>query len=170
MGITDTIRSAIMGEMPKVGRGGLKPNDKEFRDTDFTSGDVTCTAGSPNRLGGYKVSSGEAIAFGSGSKDSENQGYMYYNVQNTTPANLDGELRFIIENMNKVTKDVVRSIRTESLRVSGEVRTERVPFPEMGMRAVEDWFASLYFVADSADTYSESDSDALIPVTQYLAL
>lgn len=143
---------------------------REFSTGDFDSFGGDVTAGQYNEIGRFRIPSDTEYSWGFGKASApENQGYIYVDLQDTTPAEIEGTLRLAVESSTGRRTEVVQDLATERLDASKTDRTSMVALPEQvgAALASEDAFLTLRFNPNADGTVSEADSDIIIPVTEY---
>jgi len=100
----------------------------------------------------YMVSAQQRAAWGSGTKgQSNNQGYIYFKVQEAGPTDIEGKVRLVISNHQRTKQQVVWEGRTQEL--DGDVNdiNKKVAIPLMAAYiAKEDSYLDVYLKADTA--------------------
>ena len=113
------------------------------------------------------------LGHGMRSRDDPNAGYFYMDLQNGTPAAIDGEIRFVVYSDSEDEVPIVGSTYpTEELReAASDARTERPVLPLQLPGAGKDKAIAVQMKADSGsdgETISASDSSVSVPYTQIL--
>lgn len=113
------------------------------------------------------------LGHGMRSRDDPNAGYYYADVQNGTPAAINGRLRFVVYADSEDEVPIVGD--TKNLRdlreAASDARTERPVLPLQLPGAGKDKAIAVQLKAASGsdgDTISPADSNVLIPYTQIL--
>lgn len=168
-------RSGIQGAVNDVlGTPQETANRKGFSrelnvdDFDSFGGDVT--AGKFTEVARFQVPSDTEYSWGYGAANNpENQGYLYVDLQNGTPAAVEGTLRFTVESSTGRRTEVVKDVDTERLDASKTDRTQMVPFPEQVSSALAkaDGYLVIQLNPTANDTVSEANSEVIIPATEY---
>lgn len=160
--------SETLGADPESASRNAFNRDFNVNNFDDFGGDVT--AGKYTEIGRFRVPSSTEYAFGYGrAANPENQGYLYVDLQNKTPAAVEGTIRLELQSATGRTSTVIADFDTEKLDASKTDRTQQVPLPEQvsDPLASEDSFLVLKFDPNTDDTVSAADSEVIIPVTEY---
>jgi len=166
-GITKGVQSAIGGLTETAGNW----YERDFKLSEFASGTHSLTSGKWLKIGEYVVPPQQKYRWGYGQKEAPiNQGYAMMDLMNdaTTPVQIEGTVRFVVENANDIPKGYVMERRTEILRTTRNDRPDGVPFPLKTLNATEDEHLALYVDADADDTLNVSNSDGNLPVSAQL--
>lgn len=143
---------------------------REFNVGDFDSFGGDVTDGKFVEIARFRVPANTEYSWGYGKANNpENQGYLYVDLQNGTPAAVDGTIRFVIESSTGRRTEVVQDFDTERLDASKTDRGMMVPFPEQVGSAVasEDAYMTLRMDPNANDTVNAANSDVIIPATEY---
>lgn len=173
--------------MPLFGRGGIQgavndvlgtpqetANRKGFSrelnvgDFDSFGGDVT--DGKYVEIARFQVPADTEYSWGYGAANNpENQGYMYVDLNNATPAAVEGTLRLVVESSTGRRTEVVKDIDTERLDASKTDRTQMVPLPEQVSSALakQDGYLVVKLNPSANDTVDSGTSEVIIPATEY---
>lgn len=142
-----------------------------FTEAQLLKTDPSVVANTPVLVGEYKVEAGEMIGLGYGNGGQNSAlGRIFMKLQNSTPTQLHGTVRVQIASAQDIPLAVVYEARTEDL-VSGESDiTKRLPFneSELDARVTEDKKIQLWFISDTSDTISTSDSDIVMSISRTL--
>ena len=144
--------------------------NREFSVSDFDSFGGDVTSGKFTEVARFQVPADTEYSWGYGRADApENQGYLYVDLQNGTPAAVEGTIRFVVESSTGRKTEVVADYDTERLDASKTNREQQVPFPEQIGSAVATQDAYLVIKMDPSadDTISSANSDVIIPATEY---
>lgn len=144
--------------------------NRDFNVGNFGSFGGDVTAGKFTEIARFQVPSSTEYSFGYGrANNPENQGYLYVDLQNGTPAEVEGTIRFALQSATGRNEIVIADFDTEKLDASKTDRTQQVPFPEQvsDPKASEDSFLVIKFEPNSNDTVNEANSEVIIPVTEY---
>jgi len=141
---------------------------------DFTTSNVSVTAGKWNIVGEYIVPAQQKYRFGYGKPETpDNQGYVYVFFRNASGTELTGRVRLTYSDANKFSKKTVFEETETVLHASTSDRRQMKALPEQtnpirpdGM-SWEDDRLIIEFLPDTSDTISTTTSSVLIPVTQY---
>lgn len=142
---------------------------------DFNTGDFDSFGGDVQdgkyvQVAEFKVPASTRYAWGYGSASNpDNQGYLYVDLQNSTPSEVEGTIQFAQESPTGRQKVVVAEFDTTRLDASKSDRKLMVPFPEQvdKPKVGQDSYLRVYMDANANDTISEGDSEVIIPVTEY---
>lgn len=113
------------------------------------------------------------LGHGRRNTDDPNAGYMYADLQNGTPAAIDGRFRFVVyADSEREVPIVGPTVPSREMREAvSESRRERPALPLQLPGAGKDKEIAVQFQAESGsdgDTISAADSDVSIPYTQIL--
>lgn len=141
-----------------------------FTENEFlTLGDVSVTTDSYNRIGAYKVEAGERVTLGQGNKNSFSDaiGRIYVDLKDnaSTPANVDGKLRFVINSPQDQHKQTLVEFNTRQLRTDASDLTKQVPFAEFNTGVKEDSKLVVEFKPETDTTVSATNSTMLVGMT-----
>jgi len=157
--------------IPTFGRIG---RIKTLQASDFSSTATSVVTTDYTKIGSYTVPAQTEVAVGYGTpREPENQGYIYFVSKDTGGSALEGMLRIVVANSEETRLHKVFEERTDVLSGSATLRTQKVPLPEvlnygaLGRRPREDDKIQLWLKADSAGTWSPTQSTVYIPVTIY---
>lgn len=148
-------------------------NDAFHKDKDLSYFDTftgSVTADREDVLARKTVPAGVELAWGYGrASASDNQGILYVDLQNSTPAAVDGNLIFAQETATGRFERYVAEYDTTRLQGSTTDRQQQVPFPEaVNYPTVKkDMDILLRLNPNSTDTVSLSDSTTILPITEY---
>lgn len=147
--------------MGEIFRSALTENEM----IDAASVDVL--AGQFVKLGERKVEAGELITIGFGMQSGQQsaQGRIYMDIQNSTPAALEGTLRLSVYSPQDRPLKIMGEWRTETLRTGAGDRTQQVPLPENLTWLSEDKKLVLEFEADASGTVSKTNTNILLDTT-----
>lgn len=157
-----------LGRDPESAQAKAFNRDFNIGNFDSFGGDVT--AGKFTEIGRFEVPSSTEYSWGYGrASNPENQGYLYVDLQNGTPAAVEGTIRFTLQSATGRQEIVVADFDTEKLDASKTDRQQQVPFPEQvgTPKASEDSFIVVKFDPASNDTVDETESEVILPVTEY---
>jgi len=165
------LRGAIGGIGLPTGRVGRL---KTLQASDFSTTATACITTDYTKIGTYTVPAQTEIAVGFGNaREADNQGYVYFDSDNTADSALEGMLRIMVANSEETRLHKVFEERTDVLSGSATLRTQKVPLPEvinygaLGRRPREDDKIQLWLKVDTAGTFSPTLSIVYIPVTVY---
>jgi hypothetical protein len=160
-----------------VGKGEESANrasfSREFNVADFDSFGGDVTPGKFIDIASFTVPSDTEYSWGYGKASApENQGYLYVDLQSSTPNPVEGTIRFVIESSTGRKTEVVSDFDTETLDASKTDRTLKVPFPEQvgSSIATEDARLVIKLNPKSSNTdqsVDSSESEVIIPATEY---
>lgn len=175
MGILDNLGGQVRDQVADtVGKdpdaAERRSFSKEFNVGDFDSFGGDVTAGKMTEIARFQVPADTEYRWGYGrAKNAENQGYLYVDLQNSTPNPVEGIIRFVVESATGRTAEVVSDFDTERLDASKTNREQMVPLPEQIQSALATQDAHLVVKMDPTanDTVDSSNSDVIIPVTEY---
>lgn len=141
---------------------------KELNISDFDSFGGDVTSGKHTEIAKKKIPADTEWAWGKGAaKFQRNQGYLYVDLQNGTPAAVEGIIRFLTESSTTRDQTFVEDFDTERLDASKTQTDNMVPFPEQNVLATEDSYLVITMDPNSTDTISSANSDVIIPATEY---
>jgi hypothetical protein len=143
---------------------------RDFNTENFDSFGGDVTPGKFIELARFQVPSDTEYAIGYGrAANPENQGYQFVDLQDGTPSAVEGTLRYKVESSTGRQSEVVADFDTERLSASKTNREQQVPLPEQvgSSLATEDSFIVLELDAASSATVSASNSEVIIPLTEY---
>jgi len=154
--------------------GGTAQRKQKFEKTltldDMTSTNTSVKQGTWVKIFEYQIGAQQMGTWGAGSivNGVDNRKIAYIKLQNSTPAEIKGWIRLIIADANEVRKIVVFEERTERLSASKTDKTQAYLLGEYPIKAKEDSKLIIEFKADSDDTISLDNSEAMLPVTIYV--
>jgi hypothetical protein len=129
---------------------------------------VACIAGQYNKLGQYKVLSGDIIALGYSDLDDQcgAVGRIWVNINATGPAVAPGTIRLSLMSSADRQMSIEFECRTEILINNGTDRTKQLPF-----EVSENWLSidkrfQLDFMPDANVTITKADTKILIDITK----
>lgn len=143
---------------------------KEFNVGDFDSFGGDVTDGKYTEIARFQVPADTEYSWGYGAaRNPENQGYLYIDLQNGTPAAVDGQIRFVVESSTGRKTEVVADYDTERLDASKTNREQMVPFPEQvgSALATQDAYLVIKLDPKADDTIDSANSEVIIPATEY---
>lgn len=143
---------------------------REFNVSDFDSFGGDVTAGKFTEIARFKVPADTEYAWGYGrAKHATNQGYLYVDLSNSSPAEVEGTIRFTVESSTGRNTEVVADYDTSRLDASKTNKEQMVPFPEQvsSALATQDAYLVIKFDPNNDETVSSSDSEVIIPATEY---
>lgn len=152
------------------GGGGRAAFTKEFNTSDFDSFGGDVTSGKYTEIARFTIPSDTEYSWGYGAaKHSDNQGYLYIDLQNGVPAAVEGQIRFTVESSTGRSTEVVKDFDTERLDATKTDKQAMVPFPEQvnSDLATEDSHLVVEMNPNGDDTINMANSDVIIPVTEY---
>lgn len=140
-------------------------------DFDSFGGDVT--VGKYTEIASFQVPADTKYAYGYGrATNPENQGYLYVDLQSSTPNPVEGTIRFIVQSSTGRRTEVVKDFDTERLDASKTDRTQMVPMPEQVNSALATQDAYLRIQLNPAPSNTDqsvdsAQSEVIIPATEY---
>jgi len=143
---------------------------RDFNKGDFDEFGGDVNAGQFSTIASYDVPASTEISWGYGKANNpENQGYLYVDLQNATPAAVEGTLRLAQESPTGRRTLVVADFDTTTLDASKSDRTQRIPLPEQVDKPVvtQDSRIVVQLKPTADDTVDEGQSDVIFPVTEY---
>lgn len=158
-----------LGRDPSSSATGRAFN-RDFNVSNFDSFGGDVTDGKFTEIARFKVPSSTEYSWGYGRAGApENQGYLYVDLQNATPAAVEGTIRFTIQSATGRQETVVADFDTEKLDASKTDRTQQVPLPEQVDKPVasEDSFLVVKMDPTANDTIDSANSEVILPVTEY---
>ena len=168
MGSARTELSEVLGKPAES--AGRNSFNRELNVDNFDSFGGDVTAGKFTEIARFRVPSDTEYAWGYGSaKNPDNQGRLFINLQNATPAEVEGTIRFTVESSTGRNTEVVSDFDTERLDASKTDRTQMVALPEQigSALATEDAYLVVQMNPNASDTIDAGNSDVIIPVTEY---
>jgi len=144
--------------------------EKTLTLSDMTSTNTSVKAGTWVKIFEYQVGAQQMATWGAGAIQGgvDNRKIAYLKLQNSTPSEITGWVRLVIADANEVRKVVVFEERTERLSASKTDKTQAYLLGESGIKAKEDSKLIIEFKADSDDTISTDNSEAMLPITIYV--
>jgi len=144
--------------------------EKTLTLSDMTSTNTSVKAGTWVKIFEYQVGAQQMATWGAGAIQGgvDNRKIAYLKLQNSTPSEITGWVRLVIADANEVRKVVVFEERTERLSASKTDKTKAYLLGEYGIKAKEDSKLIIEFKADSDDTISTDNSEAMLPITIYV--
>jgi len=144
--------------------------DKSDFDLAGGSGTQSVDSGKWNEIGAYEVPPQLVFHFGYGSgARSRNQGYLYVLLQDdaSTPNEIEGKVRLVQKDHQKLDVDVVYENQESVLHGSKTDINQKIPLPEQTQQkwVGQESYLSIEFKPNSDDTLSYSNSDCQVPVT-----
>jgi hypothetical protein len=165
----DEIKSKLGGVAGLV--GGKAGFNKTLTVADFMSAPVAVVTDKFTKFGEYVIPAQQAYEFGYGSASQpENQGYLYVSLLTDLAVAIEGKLRLVVSDANEMTLTTVYEERTEVLKGSTTLKTQKVPLPKMGPTAKENDKLLIYIKSDSAVTISNTASTILVPATAHFGV
>jgi len=144
--------------------------EKTLTLSDMTSTNTSVKAGTWVKIFEYQVGAQQMATWGAGAIQGgvDNRKIAYLKLQNSTPSEITGGVRLVIADANEVRKVVVFEERTERLSASKTDKTQAYLLGEYAIKAKEDSKLIIEFKADSDDTISTDNSEAMLPITIYV--
>lgn len=158
----------VLGKSEESAQRKSFSRDFNIGNFDSFGGDVT--QGKMTEVARFRVPADTEYSWGYGAAENpDNQGYLYVDLQNSTPAAVEGTIRFKVESSTGRHSEVVADMDTSKLDASKTDRTQQVPLPEQvgSSLASEDAYLVIEMDPQATDTISASDSEVIIPVTEY---
>lgn len=151
--------------------GGKVGFNKTLTVADFMTAPVAVVTGKMNKFGENIISAQQAYEYGFGdASHPENQGYLYVSLLTMSAVQVDGKLRLVVSDANEMNQTVIYEERTEVLRGSTTLKTQKIPLPKTGPTMKENDKMLLYIEPDSAATISNTASTILIPATAHFGV
>lgn len=153
--------------------GGEQKFRKYLKKHHFTeSGTETFDVGPDDftKIGEFVVPAQEQYRWGYGSAEYDtNQGYIYVDLQNSTPAAIQGSLRIQQRDAQSRNIITVEELDLEPLRASKSDRTQMVPLPEQTSqpKVGRDSRLTLAASSEASDTVDWANSEVIAPVAVY---
>jgi len=144
--------------------------NRDFNTSNFDSFGGDVTDGKYVEVARFRVPSSTEYAWGYGSAAApENQGYLYVDLRDGSDSEIEGTFRLELASATGRETTVVADFDTEKLDASKTDRTQQVPLPEQvsDPLASEDSFLVVKFQPTAAGTVSETNSEVIVPVTEY---
>lgn len=167
-GSADRLADTIGSDPQSAASGRAFKRDFNISNFDSFGGDVT--SGKYTEVARFNVPASTEYSWGYGrAHNPENQGYLYVDLQNSTPAAVDGTIRFTIQSATGRQEEVVADFDTSTLDASKTDRTQQVPFPEQVDKPVASEDSHLVVKLDPSanDTIDSANSEVILPVTEY---
>ena len=165
----DEIKGKLGGVASLI--GGKAGFPKTLTVADFMAAPVAVVVDKFNKFGEFVVPAQQAYEFGYGSASQpENQGYLYISLLTMSAVQIEGKLRLIVSDANEMKQTVVYEERTEVLRGSTTLKTQKIPLPKIGATLKENDKMLLYIDPDSAVTISSTASTILVPATAHFGV
>ena len=144
--------------------------EKTLTLSDMTSTNTSVKTGTWVKIFEYQVGAQQMATWGAGGivNGVDNRKIAYLKLQNSTPSEITGWVRLVIADANEVRKVVVFEERTERLSASKTDKTQAYLLGEYAIKAKEDSKLIIEFKADSDDTISTDNSEAMLPITIYV--
>lgn len=133
----------------------------------ISSATVNTIAGQFVTLGKLKIEAGELLTIGYGQKSGQDNavGRIYMDLQNSTPAAVNGTVRLSIYSPQNRPLTILGEWRSETLRFGANDRAMQVPLPENMNWLSEDKQLVLEFEADANGVVDKSKSNILMDTT-----
>lgn len=146
--------------------------NRDFNPSDFDSFGGDTQPGKYIEIASFTVPASTEYAYGYGSAENpENQGYLYVDLQTSTPSAVDGTIRLAMESPTGRNTEVVADYDTTRLDASKSDKAQMVPLPEQvsAPLVTQDSSLVLYFndAGGASSTISQADSDMILPMTEY---
>lgn len=140
-----------------------------FTENEFLSSDVAVTTNAYHRIGSYQVRAGERITLGHGQSNafSDAIGRIFADIKDnaSTPANLDGKLRFVVNSPQDQHKKTLVEFNTRKLRSDINDPTKQLPLAEFNTGVKEDSKLVIEFKPERDATVSATNTTMLIDMT-----
>ena len=174
MGLFDNLMGSASDAADVLGKGSDAAANDSFN-RDFNAGDFDSFGGDTQpgkevQIAEFTIPASTEYAWGYGSASNpENQGYLYVDLQDSTPSEVEGTIILAQETPTGRGKRVVAEYDTTRLDASKSDRTQQVPLPEQvnHPKVTQDSKLTIYFDANSSTTVTEADSEVIFPVTEY---
>lgn len=174
MGLFDQATGAAKETAETLGvnreSAGKSAFKRDFNTGDFDSFGGSVLAGEYTTIARYDVPASTQISWGYGkASNPENQGYLYVDLQNGTPAAVEGTVRLAQESPTGRRTLVVADYDSTTLDASKSDRTQRVPLPEQVDKPLvtQDSRIVVQLKPGADDTVDAGNSDVIFPVTEY---
>lgn len=171
MALFDNVKSEAAEVLGKSREAASRQSfSREFNVGNFDSFGGDVTAGKFTEVARFQVPADTEYSWGVGSaKNPSNQGHLYVDLQNATPNPVEGTIRFTVESSTGRRTEVVSDFDTERLDASKTNREQMVPFPEQirSSLASQDAYLVVKMDPQANDTIDETESEVIIPVTEY---
>lgn len=144
--------------------------NKDFNAGDFDSFGGDVQADKWVEIGRFTVPASTEYSWGYGSANNpENQGYLYVDLQNSTPAAVEGTIRFLQRSATGRNSEVIADFDTTRLDASKSDKALMVPFPEQVNHdlVTQDSHLTVELNANANDTVDAAESEVILPVTEY---
>lgn len=178
MALKDILNGGIGGQVQEAAEvlgkskesAAAKSFNRDFNISDFDSFGGDLQTDKFVEIGRFDVPAATEYSWGYGSaQNPENQGYLFFDLYNSTPSELEGTVRFSLESSTGRESEVVADYDTSRLDASKSDKQQMVPFPEQVAhpKVGQDQSLVIYMEGNTADTISNSDSTIIVPVTEY---
>lgn len=144
--------------------------NKDFNADDFDNFGGDVQQDKWVEIGRFTVPASTEYSWGYGSaKNAENQGYLYVDLQNSTPAAVEGTIRFLQRSATGRNSEVIADFDTTRLDASKSDKALMVPFPEQVNHdlVTQDSHLTVELNANANDTVDAAESEVILPVTEY---
>lgn len=178
MALNDLLSGGLSSQVEEaskvLGKGkesvAQKSFNRDFNTGDFDSFGGDVESGKFNEIARFQIPASTEYSWGYGSAENpQNQGYLYVDLQNSTPSAIEGTIRFELESATGRNSQVVADFDTTRLDASKTDKQLMVPFPEQVShpKVEKDQHLAIYLDADSTDTVDSGQSEVIVPVTEY---
>lgn len=163
--VVDNITGTPQGRGERKFRRFLREKHvNELGDTiDVTEGDFT-------KVAQFTVPAQERYRWGYGAAENpENQGYIYVDLQNSTPNEIDGSIRIQQRDAQEREVRTVEELEIAQLRASKSDRSQMIPLPEQVQqpKVGRDSKLALSVDPDADDTVDWTESEVILPTAVY---
>ena len=174
MGLLDSVSQEASEAARVLGKSEESASRKSFNrdfnadDFDEFGGDVK--EGAWVELARFTVPAKTEYSWGYGSAENpENQGYLYIDLQTSTPSAVDGTIRFLQRSATGRGSEVIADFDTSRLDASKSDKALMVPFPEQVGHdlVVQDSHLTVELESDTDATIDANESEVIVPVTEY---
>ena len=143
--------------------------NKTLTTGDLSEVNLSAKAGTYTTVYSYTVPAQQRVAPGQGAIQGgvDNRGILYIDLQDSTPAQLNGWVRISVTDANEIVEHVIMEERIERLRASATDRTQAYFLGEAGIQAKEDSKVIIKFKPDADGTVATANSTIYLPVTVY---
>jgi len=172
MAILDQVMNAVNGDQGNTNPNAVGNPVTLTREEFFTNDQTALDAGKYNLLGAFEVGAKRQAEYGQGTRQLEGieQGRPFIDFQDTTPSNVDGDVRLRHEDPYGNNGVTILEERSEEFRQSD--KNQRIVLPRASSqgfpRVSEDSRLALYFDPDTDGvTVSASETTVRLPITRY---
>lgn len=169
MALFSNLREAV-GQALGGGTGGGNVFNEDLNWNEFKlDSDPSLVTDDYKKIGELVAPWQQYLKWGYGNPNQpENQGFAYLDLMSDSSTNEDGNCRFMVTNANDVSKGIVFTRRSETLRNTRTEYADGVPMPETSIKAQPQEKLIIKVKGDSAVTLDNDYVSAVLPVTRYM--